>query len=157
MAFQQVIIPKGVINPNETTIVEIPERLKNVSAVVARAKTQSTHNSSSAKPEPRVIKKTSYTRRTIPKKQPQNLDKMYSGSQNDYLAEDFCIDKRQNAAQMQTSAACSKRYEPDLSLQGQHNVGFNPSQSQPSTVQNYDYRNGNNYKNYSKIIFAFSR
>lgn len=36
---QKVIIPKGLVNPYETTIIEIPKKLQNKPAVVARPKT----------------------------------------------------------------------------------------------------------------------
>lgn len=35
---QKVIIPKGLVNPYETTIIEIPKKLQNKPAVVARPK-----------------------------------------------------------------------------------------------------------------------
>lgn len=35
---QKVIIPKGLVNPREMTIIEIPKNLQNKSAVVARPK-----------------------------------------------------------------------------------------------------------------------
>ncbi|RZC39762.1 uncharacterized protein BDFB_007655 [Asbolus verrucosus] len=35
---QKVVIPKGLVNPNETTIVEIPIRLKHLDMVIARPK-----------------------------------------------------------------------------------------------------------------------
>lgn len=33
---QKVVIPKGLVNPTETTIIEIPGNLQNVATVVAR-------------------------------------------------------------------------------------------------------------------------
>ncbi|KAJ3622079.1 hypothetical protein MTP99_002608 [Tenebrio molitor] len=39
---QKIVIPKGLVNPRETTIVEIPNNLKNVGTVVARPRTGNT-------------------------------------------------------------------------------------------------------------------
>ncbi|EFA07395.1 hypothetical protein TcasGA2_TC016377 [Tribolium castaneum] len=38
MGTQKVVIPRGLINPSETVVVEIPEQFKDVSTVVARPK-----------------------------------------------------------------------------------------------------------------------
>ncbi|EFA09897.1 uncharacterized protein LOC103314218 [Tribolium castaneum] len=38
MGTQKVVIPKGLVKPNETTIIEIPGALQNVPTVVARPK-----------------------------------------------------------------------------------------------------------------------
>lgn len=126
MAFQQVIIPKGLINPNETTIVEIPENLKNAATVVARTRTQPGPNTKpeQQKPEPRVVKKTSYTRRTTPNKKPGNFD------DEDY--QNFCADNRQ----MKTSTAYPNRCAPDL---------YSQERQQQSAAQDCSYRGGYQY------------
>lgn len=40
---QKVIIPRGLVNPYETTIIEIPKKLQNKPAVVAKPKSGSTY------------------------------------------------------------------------------------------------------------------
>jgi hypothetical protein len=71
---QKVVIPKGLVNPHETTIVEIPRKLQNVGTVVARPRPKSYQSSNTgdsscaSTPGPKVVQKTSFVRRTYPPK-----------------------------------------------------------------------------------------
>lgn len=47
MSAKKVIIPKGIINPNETSVIEIPNELQGSSVVVARNHTGSSGSSGS--------------------------------------------------------------------------------------------------------------
>ena len=37
---QKIIIPKGLINPSETTIIEIPQHLKRIPVIIAQKQTR---------------------------------------------------------------------------------------------------------------------
>lgn len=39
---QKIVIPKGTINPNETTVIEIPGNLRKKSVVIAKKGTDNT-------------------------------------------------------------------------------------------------------------------
>ena len=63
---QKVVIPKGLVNPRETTIIEIPRNLQNVGTVVARPRPVCYSPSMDQPATPKMTKKRTYTRKTYP-------------------------------------------------------------------------------------------
>ena len=63
---QKVVIPKGLVTPRETTIIEIPRNLQNVGTVVARPRPVCYSPSMDQPATPKMTKKRTYTRKTYP-------------------------------------------------------------------------------------------
>jgi len=67
MATQKVVIPKGLVNPNETTIVEIPKSFQNVGTVVARPRRSASPGRPGSGVGPTTYRKGAEKNKSLPK------------------------------------------------------------------------------------------